>query len=80
MKTEHLTEREIECLKFSAQGKGSVEIGLIPSLSPHTVNSYMQTAVKKLDARTERMPSRRHRNLVSCSPQGGPLLKVPTAD
>lgn len=50
IKTQHLTEREIECLKWSAQGKSSVEIGLILSLSPHTVNSYMQTAVKKLDA------------------------------
>jgi DNA-binding CsgD family transcriptional regulator len=44
-----LTERELEIVRWTATGKTSAEIGLIMSLSDHTVNAYMNNAAKKLD-------------------------------
>lgn len=44
-----LTERELEIVRWTARGKTSAEIGVIMSLSDHTVNAYMNNAVKKLD-------------------------------
>lgn len=44
-----LTSRELEVVRWTAQGKTSVEIGRILSLSDHTVNAYMTNAIKKLD-------------------------------
>ncbi|MFN3928989.1 MAG: LuxR C-terminal-related transcriptional regulator [Thermoflexus sp.] len=44
-----LSARELEVLRWTAQGKTSVEIGQILSLSDHTVNAYMTNAIKKLD-------------------------------
>jgi len=44
-----LTTRELEVVRWTAQGKTSVEIGRILSLSDHTVNAYMTNAIKKLD-------------------------------
>ncbi|MGK9053849.1 LuxR C-terminal-related transcriptional regulator [Neorhizobium petrolearium] len=44
-----LTTRELEVVRWTAQGKTSVEIGHILSLSDHTVNAYMTNAIKKLD-------------------------------
>ncbi|MHB0953526.1 MAG: helix-turn-helix transcriptional regulator [Allorhizobium sp.] len=44
-----LSPRELEVLRWTAQGKTSVEIGQILSLSDHTVNAYMTNAIKKLD-------------------------------
>ncbi|CAN7536190.1 LuxR C-terminal-related transcriptional regulator [Rhizobium sp. LjRoot30] len=44
-----LTERELEVVRWTAQGKTSVEIGQILSLSDHTVNAYLNNAIKKLD-------------------------------
>ncbi|MBB1250395.1 MULTISPECIES: helix-turn-helix transcriptional regulator [unclassified Rhizobium] len=44
-----LTEREVEIVRWTAKGKTSAEIGMIMSLSDHTVNAYMNNAVKKLD-------------------------------
>jgi DNA-binding CsgD family transcriptional regulator len=44
-----LTTRELEVLRWTSQGKTSVEIGKILSLSDHTINAYMNTAIKKLD-------------------------------
>lgn len=44
-----LTERELEIVRWTAHGKTSAEIGVIMSLSDHTVNAYMNNAVKKLD-------------------------------
>ncbi|WP_217539527.1 helix-turn-helix transcriptional regulator, partial [Stenotrophomonas sp. GbtcB23] len=44
-----LTGRELEVVRWTAQGKTSVEIGRILSLSDHTVNAYMTNAIKKLD-------------------------------
>lgn len=44
-----LSARELEVVRWTAQGKTSVEIGQILSLSDHTINAYMMTAMKKLD-------------------------------
>jgi DNA-binding CsgD family transcriptional regulator len=46
---EELTQREIDCLNWTAAGKTSVEISDILSLSEHTVNHYLNRATKKLD-------------------------------
>lgn len=45
----NLTGRELEVLHWAANGKTSVEIAAILSLSDHTVNTYMNTAMRKLD-------------------------------
>ncbi|MBB3944937.1 DNA-binding CsgD family transcriptional regulator [Rhizobium skierniewicense] len=44
-----LTDREIDCLNWTAAGKTSVEIAEILSLSEHTVNHYLNRATKKLN-------------------------------
>lgn len=44
-----LSAREVEVVRWTAQGKTSVEIGQILTLSDHTVNAYMTNAMKKLD-------------------------------
>lgn len=44
-----LSTRELEVVRWTAQGKTSVEIGQILALSDHTVNAYMTNAIKKLD-------------------------------
>ncbi|WFU11064.1 LuxR C-terminal-related transcriptional regulator [Rhizobium sp. CB3090] len=44
-----LSTRELEVVRWTAQGKTSVEIGQILSLSDHTVNAYMTNAIRKLD-------------------------------
>lgn len=44
-----LSAREIEVVRWTAQGKTSVEIGQILSLSDHTVNAYLTNAMRKLD-------------------------------
>jgi DNA-binding CsgD family transcriptional regulator len=46
---ETLTDREIDCLTWTAAGKTSAEIAEILSLSEHTVNHYLNRATKKLD-------------------------------
>lgn len=43
-----LSLRELECLSWSAGGKSSDEIAVILSLSAHTVNTYLKTAMQKL--------------------------------
>ncbi|MBP1850435.1 DNA-binding CsgD family transcriptional regulator [Rhizobium halophytocola] len=47
--TEMLTEREIDCLNWTAAGKTSVEIAEILGLSEHTINHYLNRATRKLD-------------------------------
>ena len=47
--TDSLTEREIDCLNWTAAGKTSAEIAEILKLSEHTVNHYLNRATKKLD-------------------------------
>jgi LuxR family transcriptional regulator, quorum-sensing system regulator BjaR1 len=46
---ETLSEREIDCLNWTAAGKTSAEIADILGLSEHTVNHYLNRAAKKLD-------------------------------
>ncbi|MBA4799312.1 helix-turn-helix transcriptional regulator [Rhizobium rosettiformans] len=45
-----LTDRELDCLNWTAAGKTSVEIAEILTLSEHTINHYLNRATKKLDA------------------------------
>ncbi len=44
-----LSDRELECLKWSARGKTSFEIGTILDISENTVNKYISFAIKKLN-------------------------------
>jgi len=44
-----LTDRERECILWTATGKTSVEIAAILGISPHTVDHYLTTAGQKLD-------------------------------
>ncbi|WP_076729824.1 LuxR family transcriptional regulator [Methylobacterium radiotolerans] len=46
----HLTDREVECLKWSASGKTAWEISVILSISRRTVEQYLASAARKLDA------------------------------
>ncbi|HEV7433705.1 MAG TPA: LuxR C-terminal-related transcriptional regulator [Pseudorhizobium sp.] len=48
--TDTLTDREIDCLNWTAAGKTSAEIAEILGLSEHTVNHYLNRAAKKVDA------------------------------
>ncbi len=43
-----LSDREKECLLWSARGKSSWDIGLILGVSEHTVNFHMKNALNKL--------------------------------
>lgn len=45
-----LTEREIDCLNWTAAGKTSAEIADILGLSEHTINHYLNRAAKKIDS------------------------------
>lgn len=45
-----LTERERECLLWSARGKSSWDIGMIIGISEHTVNFHLKNAMAKLEA------------------------------
>lgn len=46
---ERLSHRELECLRWTAAGKSSDEIGIILDLSSHTIVGYLKTAMRKLD-------------------------------
>ena len=43
-----LSARELEVLYWTSQGKTSCEIGMILSLSNHTINTYLSNATRKL--------------------------------
>lgn len=45
-----LKKNEINCLKWTSQGKTSWEIASIMGLSEHTVNHYLTSAAHKLDS------------------------------
>lgn len=45
-----LSDRETECLRWTAHGKTSLEIAAILELSEHTVNHYLAGAGRKLNA------------------------------
>jgi DNA-binding CsgD family transcriptional regulator len=44
-----LTIKELDCLRWTAEGKTSSEIASIIKLSEHTVNHYLIAAARKLD-------------------------------
>lgn len=46
----HLSRRETECLKWTAEGKAHTEIAIILNLSEHTVRGYLKDARIKLDS------------------------------
>lgn len=48
----HLSARERECLSWVSRGKSSSDIGAILSLSPRTVDSYLEKVCAKLGVRT----------------------------
>lgn len=43
-----LTERERECLSWTARGKSAWAISMILGVSEHTINFYLKSAMKKL--------------------------------
>lgn len=45
-----LTKREIECLKWSAEGKTHLDVADILGISPRTVRFFLEGAKRKLDA------------------------------
>ena len=47
-----LSGRERECLSWTAEGKTSVEIATILGLSEHTINNYLASACRRLNAVT----------------------------
>ncbi len=47
-----LSPRELECLKWAAQGKSAWEIGRILGISRHTSVTYLENAKAKLGVRT----------------------------
>ncbi len=48
----HLTAREIECLRLTADGNGAGEIASILGISPHTARDYLKSARFKLECAT----------------------------
>lgn len=48
--TRHLSPRELECLRWTAEGKTYSEIAIILDLSEHTVRSYLKLARLKLES------------------------------
>lgn len=47
-----MTEREVECLMWIAEGKTSDEISTIVGISRNTINNYMMTIMRKTDTKT----------------------------
>lgn len=45
-----ISDRERDCLFWTAEGKTSEEIAIILGISTHTVNHYLTSATRKLDA------------------------------
>jgi LuxR family transcriptional regulator, quorum-sensing system regulator SdiA len=48
--TPRFSKREIEVVEWAAEGKTSAEIAVVLGLSEYTVNEYISSAMKKLDA------------------------------
>ena len=44
-----LSSRELEVIKWTAEGKTSHEIGRILNLSDHTINAYLANAIRKME-------------------------------
>ncbi len=47
-----LTQRELECLTWTARGKSSWDIGILLGISEHTVNFHLKGAMTKLHTRS----------------------------
>ena len=47
-----LTEREIECLYWIAEGKTSDEIAVILGISRNTINNYITSVMRKTATKT----------------------------
>ncbi len=47
-----LTERQLECLYWTQQGKSAGDIGLILGISPRTVEGHLAKACRILGVRT----------------------------
>ena len=62
-----LTEREVQCLSWTAAGKTSLEIAEILGLSEHTVNHYLNQVTRKLEAvnRTQAVVKAIRRGLIT---------------
>ena len=62
-----LTEREVQCLSWTAAGKTSLEIAEILGLSEHTVNHYLNQVTRKLEAvnRTQAVVKAIRRGLIA---------------
>lgn len=45
-----LTQREVECLYWTSQGKSAEEIGMLLNIKKRTVNSYLLNVKEKLNA------------------------------
>lgn len=45
-----ITQRELECLDWTARGKTSWETSIILEISENTVNFHLKNALRKLDA------------------------------
>ncbi|TDH34415.1 LuxR family transcriptional regulator [Pseudohoeflea suaedae] len=62
-----LTARELEVLDWAANGKTTGEIASILSLSDHTVNTYMNSAMRKMDCvnRTQLVAKALRLNLIN---------------
>src|SRR5215468_7627378 len=50
LRTVDLSPREKDCLRWTAQGKSSWDIGMILTISENTVNFHVKNAIRKLDA------------------------------
>lgn len=46
-----LTDRQMECLRYTGEGMSSKEIGRILGISPSTVDNHIHTAIAKLHAK-----------------------------
>lgn len=65
-----LTPRELECLRWSSEGKTVWECGVILGLSHHTIRCYLESARHKLGASS-------NTHAVSLALKTGLLFKVP---
>ena len=45
-----LSRRELDCLRWTSEGKTVWECGVVLGLSPHTVRCYLESARHKLNA------------------------------
>ncbi|MBE1527973.1 LuxR family quorum-sensing system transcriptional regulator CciR [Sphingopyxis sp. OAS728] len=48
----HLTERQLECLRWISRGKSSTDIGAILNISGRTVDYHVAEICLRLDVRT----------------------------